>query len=250
MSEFESPVILFDNSDPEMQAAYETARASFGYFWREICWERRRIVPALDLACVKAAFHDSPDTPPTGSPSVEHMWLSEVDFDGQFIHGVLANDPNWLTTIHSGDTVRVALDQISDWMFAINGEVFGAFTVNLMRSRMGPEELADHDAAWGLDFGDPDEPRMLPEEHPMSVNMATSLRDHLAKDPSASTTTGLHGWTLLHADASAGSTATVPILLAAGADPTAKADNGMTPGQLAEVLGWDGVVALLAPRTD
>src|SRR4051794_4481768 len=34
-------VRLFDNSDPEMQRAYERARASFRYFWREVAWERR-----------------------------------------------------------------------------------------------------------------------------------------------------------------------------------------------------------------
>jgi uncharacterized protein len=42
-----SRVFMFDNSDPEMQRAYENARATFRYFWREIAWERRRIVPAL-----------------------------------------------------------------------------------------------------------------------------------------------------------------------------------------------------------
>ena len=34
---------MFDNSDPEMQGAYEKARATFRYFWREVAWERRRI---------------------------------------------------------------------------------------------------------------------------------------------------------------------------------------------------------------
>jgi len=51
---------MFDDSDPEMQRAYENARANFRYFWREVAWERRRIVPALDLACVKAPFSDGP----------------------------------------------------------------------------------------------------------------------------------------------------------------------------------------------
>jgi hypothetical protein len=41
---------MFDDSDPEMQRAYESARATFRFFWRELAWERRRIVPALDLA--------------------------------------------------------------------------------------------------------------------------------------------------------------------------------------------------------
>ena len=90
----EPEMLLFDNSDPLMQLSYQKARGTFRYFWREIAWERRRIVPALDLACVKAPFSDG--GPKTGdSPQVEHMWLSEVDFDGEFVSGVLGNSLNW-----------------------------------------------------------------------------------------------------------------------------------------------------------
>jgi ankyrin repeat protein len=39
----------------------------------------------------------------------------------------------------------------------------------------------------------------------------------------------------------------VKVLLAAGADPNAVTKHGMTPMQLAKSLGWDNVVALLAP---
>src|SRR5713226_5723933 len=112
-----SKVFMFDNSDPEMQRAYENARAAFRYFWREVAWERRRIVPALDLACVKAPFSDGErGTHAQGNPAVEQMWLGEVDFDGQCVSGVLLNAPNWLKTVKAGDSARIPLDQISDWM--------------------------------------------------------------------------------------------------------------------------------------
>jgi len=140
------PVFLFDNSDPEMQRAYETARGTFRYFWREVAWERRRIVPALDLACVKAPFSDGRRVSST-NPEVEHMWIGEVDFDGQFVQGELLNNPNWLTSVKAGDAARIPLAEISDWMYAIGGEVYGAYTVNLMRSRMGARELREHDTA-------------------------------------------------------------------------------------------------------
>src|SRR6516164_4392246 len=105
-----SKVFMADNSDPEMQRAYENARATFRFFWREVNWERRRIVPALDLACVKAPFSDGEQGPRTkGNPGVEHMWLSEVDFDGRLVSGVLLNAPNWLKTVKEGDPVCVPL---------------------------------------------------------------------------------------------------------------------------------------------
>jgi uncharacterized protein YegJ (DUF2314 family) len=103
-----SRVFMFDNSDPAMQRAYENARATFRYFWREMAWERRRIVPALDLACVKAPFSDGEQqTRAKDTPDVEHMWLSGVDFDGQFVSGVLLSAPKWLKTVKEGDSARI-----------------------------------------------------------------------------------------------------------------------------------------------
>jgi uncharacterized protein YegJ (DUF2314 family) len=254
-----SRVFLFDSDDPEMQAAHEDARATFRYFWREVAWERRRIVPALDLAAVKAPFSDAEPEERTGDdPRVEQMWVGEVDFDGQAVSGVLLNAPNWLTSVQAGDPARLPLGEIADWMYVVNGEAYGAFTVNLIRSRMGRREREEHDAAWGLDFGDPKAIRLVPQkehwfgggkvetqEHPMSEAMAPKLREQLAKDPAMLHGTDDGGWTLLHHQALAGSAATVKVLLECGADPNAVTAHGMTPVQLARSLGWDNVVALL-----
>jgi uncharacterized protein len=256
----QSKVFMFDNSDPEMQGAYELARATFKYFWRELAWERRRIVPGLDLACVKAPFSDGePDMREKDHPDVEQMWLGEVDFDGQFVSGVLLNSPNWLKSVKAGDSARMRLDEITDWMYAIRGEVYGAHTVNLMRSRMDKQERKAHDSAWGLDFGDPRTIRLVPQkkgwfgraneeiqEHPMSEAMAPSLKSELDADPSMANSKDDKGWTFLHRQALAGSVATVRVLLECGADPNARTDHGMTPMQLARSLGWEKVVALLA----
>lgn len=242
-----SQVVMADGDDPEMQRAYEQARDSFRYFWREIAWERRRIVPALDLVVFKAPFaDDAPRTPGADTPEVEHMWVGDVDFDGEFVTGVLGNDPNWLTSVREGDAVRIPLDRISDWMYVMDGAAYGGFTVNLLRSRMDPDERREHDQAWGLDFGDPRTIRMNADEpHLMSVNTADSLRQALAKDASLVSVKGHNGWTFLHQEAAAGSAATVQVLLDGGADPAAAADNGMTPGQLARVLGWASVASML-----
>ena len=261
-----SKVYLVDNSDPEMQRAFQNARATFRYFWREITWERRRIVPVLDMACVKSPFSDGEKAARAEDvPEVKHMWLDEIDFDGRFVSGVLLNEPNWLTTVKQGDSARVALDEISDWMYVMEGQVFGAHTVNLQRSRMGRRERQEHDDAWGLNFGDPAKIRLVPDwnkrggllkkwlgkreadsqEHPASESMAAQLHELLAGDPSLITAQDDKGWTGLHKDASAGNTAIVKILLAAGADRHAVTPQGMTPLELAECLGWEKVVALL-----
>lgn len=262
-----SPVFMFDGGDPEMPGANEKARATFKYFWRELAWERRRIVPGVDLACIKAPFSDGPRQPGwQGDPQVEHMWLNDVDFDGRFVTGVLLNNPNWLKSVKASDQARIPLAEIGDWLYVIRGEVYGAYTVNLMRSRMKPREMQQHDAAWGLNFGDPHTIRIVPTpdksggflkslfgktataeigEHPMSENMGPSFRAELAKNPSMATAKYEGGWTFLHHQALAGSVASVKILLQAGADPNAVTEHGMTPLQLAESLGWEKVIALL-----
>src|SRR5262249_57965033 len=131
----------------------------------------------------------------------------------------------WLKTVKEGDSARFPLGQISDWMYAISGEVYGAYTVNLMRSRMGQRECKQHDDAWGLDFGDPKTIRIVPQkkgwfrrreveiqEHPMSEAMASSLEQQLVADPSMLHEKDDRGWTLLHQEALAGSTATPKVL--------------------------------------
>lgn len=265
MSEPQSPVFMFSASDPEMQRANERARSTFKYFWREMSWERRRIIPACSMAAVKAPFADDGDL---SSDAVEHMWLSEIDFDGKVITGELMNSPNNLKSVKQGDKVSMPLSQISDWMMVLVGDVYGGFTVNLMRSRMSGTERRAHDQAWGLNFGDPSNIRIKQEpkqkkilgipigkpaptsgdEHPMSEPMAGKLKEQLAEDPSLIPWRDDDGWGFLHQEALAGNLASVKVLLEAGADPDARTNHGMTPLELANCLGWTEVTALLSGR--
>ena len=175
-----SKVFMFDNTDPEMQRAYENARSNFRYFWREVAWERRRIVPALDVACVKAPFSDGePNADGRENSDVEQMWLGEIDFDGKFVSGVLLNSPNGLKSVRAGDSARMRLAEITDWMYAIGGEVYGAYTVNLMRSRMDKRERKEHDKLlWGMNFGDPNSIRLVPQKKSWFGKREGELEEH------------------------------------------------------------------------
>lgn len=273
-----SPVFLNPGDDAEMEQAFKRARQTFRFFWRELAWEYRRIVPALGVACVKVAFSDPPEVQSDReAPAVEQMWVNDVEFDGQHVFGTLINKPNWLTTVHEGDSVKIRPTQVNDWMYSVNDRVFGGYTVNLMRSRMPKKERAQHDAAWGMDFGSPEEIHVVPpeyvnekakpagffsrlkkdtsppptlaeiaeKEHPMAINMKSSFEDFLKEDPTAITTTDDRGFTMLHQLALAGATGCVQILLSHGADRNLQAKNGMTPLQLAKSLGWKRTVAVL-----
>ncbi len=281
MTQDPNPIFLADGDDPEMNRAFERARSTFRYFWRELSWEYRRIVSGLNVASVKVAFWDgdSPTPPPApddGSLSVEHMWLGDVAFDGRTVYGTLLNQPSWLKSVQSGDGVEVPFERVEDWMYARNGRVYGGYTVNLMRSRMGEGERRAHDEAWGLDFGDPETIELVPDwnakpkkgfisrmlgggkkadaappadpdaEHPMSENMADKLAETIASHPSILTDPDSHGLTMLHQLALAGSEAGVRVLVAKGADRDAQTPDGRTARDLAEAMGWPRVVAILS----
>ena len=246
-----SPVFFAPADDPKLARAMERARDTFKYFWRELTWEYRRIVPGLDVAAIKVAFND----PGGAVDDVEHMWLSQVHFDGALISATLLNDPNWLRSVKRGDRVSLKLEELEDWMYAVGGKVCGGFTVDVLRAGMSDAERRSHDSAWGLDFGSPTEERLVPEwrppaktdpdaEHPMSENMAGKLADAVAQNPQGFFQPDEDGLTMLHSLALGGSEAGVRVLLHAGADPQAKTKAGFTAKQLAQRMGWSRVVAL------
>ncbi len=258
-----------DGDSSKMIEAFENAQKTFKYFWRELSWEYRRIVPALSVSCVKIAF--TQETDQVGKPIVEHMWINEVMFDGTNVTGTLVNKPNELTNISNGDTVNVPLNQISDWLFAIaehnpkggllkrfsstpKPKTYGGFTIQAMRSEMTNQEQKQHDNAWGIDFGDYNEILLVhgqkenPEnlvEHPMSKNMREKLIDFLKENPNEITNSDENGLTMLHKQIIAGNLTSVEVLLSVGADKNTKTNRGKTALDLARKVNWEHIIPIL-----
>lgn len=237
---------------PQMKQAFLQAQQTFKYLWRELSWEYRRIIPALDVACVKVAFMEEGDQP--GQPLVEHMWINDINFDGDTITGTLINEPNALQHIRNGDPVTIPLSQVSDWLFSCNRVTHGGFTIQVLRSGMTQEERKKHDAAWGMDFGDCNdillvyEQKEHPEnltEHPMCINMKDSLKDFVQDNPDEVTGTDAAGYTFLHREVIAGNKSSVEVLLEAGADKQARTGTGKTALDFAKQLNWEHIIPLL-----
>ena len=183
------------------------------------------------------------------------MWVNDVYFDGERVCGVLVNDPSVLSNVKNGDEVAVPLEQISDWMFAIEGKTYGGFSVQAMRKAMSQSERAEHDEAWGLNFGDPDvvlvayEQQEHPQnltEHPMNVNTKKNFEEFLRGYPDEITRADDEGYTMLHHEAIAGNRTRLELLLAKGADKNAKNIHGKTALDYARALGWDHVAEALS----
>jgi uncharacterized protein YegJ (DUF2314 family) len=231
---------VYYRNESELAGAAALARSTFRLFWREMSWEYRRIVPAYGIACVKLAFEED--------GRVEHMWVSEVQFDGETLRGTLLNAPDQIRNVHEGDAVTVPLGpRLSDWMLASERGVMGAYTVQAIRSKMGEQERVEHDAAWDLDFGNPDLVAIPPDgdDHPMALNMLPSLQRFLQQRPVEATQLGEDGLGMLHREALAGNNCVVAALLAHGVPPNARTKAGKTALSLARVLGWPKVEARL-----
>ena len=146
-SDAQPTVISVQSDDVEMQAAMQTAREKFPEFWGEVSADYKRPIPILDGSMVKAYFHDS-DAPQNG----EHMWVREVEYDGETITGVLADTPQNLRSVRAGEHVSFPLSKLKDWLYVERGRAVGAFTVKLLRSRMTEAQRRAHDSHYPFHF--------------------------------------------------------------------------------------------------
>ncbi|AIM60135.1 DUF2314 domain-containing protein [Cellulophaga lytica] len=245
--------IFFAKQDDEMSLAFKKAQETFKYFWREMYWEYRRVIPGLDLAIVKFPFEQT--FKGESEPTIEHMWVRNISFDGENITGVLANNPMQLTNVAEGDTVSCSRSKISDWMFATSGKTYGGFTIHTLRSGMSDEKRKQHDNAWGLDFGDFNKIMLVngqaenPEnlvEHPMCVNTADKFLEFFKENPDEILIKDEAGYTVLHRQAIAGNKTTIDILLSLGADKNVTDSNGLTALDYAQKLNWSHIISVLA----
>ena len=217
------PIYFVSSDENYMQRAFEQARESFKYFWRELYWERRRIAPMLDYAMVKICFLDVINGEEVG----EHMWVNDVEFDGETIYGTLVNEPDSVQNVKVGDQISAKFTDMSDWLFAIDGRAYGGFSVQAMRSRIQkehPENLI---------------------EHPMSKNMRDQVEKYIKEHPSMVTDTDELGFTQLHHEALAGNLTIVNLLLENGASKNARTKSGKTAAELAKQIGWSEIAKVL-----
>ncbi len=265
------------DDSPTMLEARQHARETFPFFWRELSWEYRRIVRGLDFSAIKLPFA-VPN--PRDGEAPEHMWVGEVEFDGQTVSGVLLNSANAIPGLTAGTPVSEPVSQLDDWMYTSQGVLCGGFTVQAMRAAMAADERKAHDETWGLPFPAPELCNITPyavdrpeaptgisrlwkkappspglryedalaharaNEHPMSENMRESMANDLQSQPQMAAQL-FDGWTLLHKDALGGNVAPVQALLAAGADREARTPQGQTALELARVMGWTRVLEAL-----
>ena len=80
---------------------------------------------------------------PRESGRLEKLWVQGiVRLDETTLEGLLANEPHDLPDMKLGDRHRFSVDEIVDWLFVVNGQMHGAYSLRVMLPVL-PKEQAD-----------------------------------------------------------------------------------------------------------
>lgn len=135
------------SDDAEMNAAMQEARDSFDEFLEGMGGSGQDGNTGPGPGLLKAYFSEADD--PEGG---EHLWIDEVVWDGRQIAGVVVSEPLDLAEPKLGDAVTFPLERLSDWLIVEDGLARGAFTIQVLRSRMSAGERKQHDANYPFRF--------------------------------------------------------------------------------------------------
>jgi uncharacterized protein YegJ (DUF2314 family) len=81
---------------------------------------------------------------------VEHMWLTDLHFQGDKLIGVLDSEPIHISWIQPGDSLEIKIDSVSDWMYVRNDKLVGGYTLRALYEKMSEKDKKE--LASQLDF--------------------------------------------------------------------------------------------------
>jgi uncharacterized protein YegJ (DUF2314 family) len=76
----------------------------------------------------------------TRSGDREHIWISDVSWDGDGFSGVINNEPVETQEVKLGDRVKVTPDELSDWMYIDGNRIVGGYTIRVLHYQQSPED--------------------------------------------------------------------------------------------------------------
>jgi uncharacterized protein YegJ (DUF2314 family) len=126
-------VHMVGDNDISMNLAIEKARNTVDEFIKNIQNPKQN----QSYFSVKAMFTDGDNS--------EHIWLSDVVFDGNKFTGKIGNEPLEVKTVTFGDQVEVLPLKISDWMIVEDNKLIGGYTIRVLRNTMTVDKKKEFD---------------------------------------------------------------------------------------------------------
>ncbi len=136
--ENEPTIYGVEGEDKEMNAAIAKANQTLKDFNDGLT------NPNADSQALKVKF--------SNSKGIEHMWIGDIEYKNGKYSGILNNTPEYVTEYKPGDKIDIDASKISDWMYLINGKLFGGYTMRVLRDRMSEDEKKQLDQESGILF--------------------------------------------------------------------------------------------------
>lgn len=122
--------------DAEMSAAMADAQVSKAAFLRALAAPK----PNQTGFSAKHPFSTT-----KGDGQREHIWISQLTYDGTLLHGIVSNDPLYVSHLKIDDFVSFHPMELTDWMYFEDGKVVGGYTIRVLRKRMNAEDVTEFD---------------------------------------------------------------------------------------------------------
>ena len=140
-SDESAPVVFNDGS---LDEGIKEANASFPLFLKVL----REGVGIMNASLKMAFPHDEPG-------EVEHIWIENLQFIGDELHGKVANDPINVQYLKYGDEVTVVSERVSDWRYSKDGLIYGGWSMyDALLPLLNANQLAELEKALGGKFSE------------------------------------------------------------------------------------------------
>jgi len=132
----EPDVVNVDSDDVEMNTAISKARESTAEFLQILTSPKPN----------QTDFSAKRPYPKKSGSGGEHIWISDLTYDGKLLHGKVGDDPVDIANLKIGDEVSFPPAELTDWLYLEDGKIVGGYTIRVLRKRMSPQEGADFDS--------------------------------------------------------------------------------------------------------
>ena len=124
-----------EQSDEELIRIGEDARRTLPIFFRYLT----RPEAGMDNFYVKYPFKADEDS----GLAMEQVWLTGIHFKNGEYYGILTNTPLHLDEIKKGDTVTFDIDEVTDWMYVLDGKIAGGRSIKYLLEKIPESRRGD-----------------------------------------------------------------------------------------------------------
>ncbi len=129
--EGEPDVYRIASEDEDMNAAIEQAQGTLDMFIAFLLSPD----PGQTHFSIKSKFSTTNDP-----ASFEHIWLYDVEYNGEQFTGRIGNQPLDARYLNLDEQVQVRREDVTDWMIIEDGVLIGGYTLRVLVDRMSAEE--------------------------------------------------------------------------------------------------------------